>query len=195
MKITCQACEAKYTIADEKVQGKVAKIRCKKCGATIVVNGPGASAEGGTGEGAAAGADGAVYTVSVADGDQRTMTVGELVAAHQQGVVTGETYVWAEGMDDWLPIASVPALSAALSGGDVGGAVPMAAPSVDIPAPEPSAEPRPAAAAARREAGRGKAFDLFGGAAQAGSEEEVATSARQSQPPSSRRSSPPGGGG
>lgn len=39
MKITCQSCAAKYTIADEKVAGKTVKIRCKKCGATIVVNG------------------------------------------------------------------------------------------------------------------------------------------------------------
>ena len=48
MKITCQACAAKYTIADDKVLGKIVKIRCKKCGATIVVNGndPSASAGG-----------------------------------------------------------------------------------------------------------------------------------------------------
>ena len=48
MKITCQACAAKYTIADEKVLGKVVKIRCKKCGATIVVNGndPAAASSG-----------------------------------------------------------------------------------------------------------------------------------------------------
>ena len=39
MKIACQSCQAKYTIADEKVVGKVVKIRCKKCGTTIVVNG------------------------------------------------------------------------------------------------------------------------------------------------------------
>ena len=39
MKIACQSCQAKYTIADEKVVGKVVKIRCKKCGSTIVVNG------------------------------------------------------------------------------------------------------------------------------------------------------------
>ena len=35
MKIQCQSCQAKYTIADEKVLGKVVKIRCKKCGATV----------------------------------------------------------------------------------------------------------------------------------------------------------------
>ena len=39
MKITCQSCQAKYTIADEKVLGKIVKIRCKKCSSTIVVNG------------------------------------------------------------------------------------------------------------------------------------------------------------
>ncbi len=39
MKITCQSCQAKYTIADEKVAGKTVKIKCKKCGATIVVHG------------------------------------------------------------------------------------------------------------------------------------------------------------
>jgi predicted Zn finger-like uncharacterized protein len=39
MKVTCQSCQAKYTIADEKVRGKVAKIRCKKCGTTILVDG------------------------------------------------------------------------------------------------------------------------------------------------------------
>ncbi len=41
MKITCQSCQSKYNVADEKVQGKIVKIRCRKCGATIVVNGAG----------------------------------------------------------------------------------------------------------------------------------------------------------
>ena len=39
MKIVCDACGAKYSIADEKVAGKVFKIRCKKCGESIVVRG------------------------------------------------------------------------------------------------------------------------------------------------------------
>jgi predicted Zn finger-like uncharacterized protein len=37
MKIVCDACQAKYSIADEKVQGKAFKIRCKKCNHIIVV--------------------------------------------------------------------------------------------------------------------------------------------------------------
>src|SRR5262245_52693152 len=46
MKIVCDNCATKYSIADEKVKGKVFKIRCKKCSHIIVVRG---------GEGAAAG--------------------------------------------------------------------------------------------------------------------------------------------
>jgi len=37
MKIVCDACQAKYSIADEKIQGKSFKIRCKKCNHIIVV--------------------------------------------------------------------------------------------------------------------------------------------------------------
>ena len=39
MKISCPACQAKYSIADEKVTDRLAKIRCRKCGATIVIDG------------------------------------------------------------------------------------------------------------------------------------------------------------
>ena len=39
MKIICENCSAKYSIADEKVRGKVFKIRCKKCGESIVIRG------------------------------------------------------------------------------------------------------------------------------------------------------------
>src|SRR3954453_20395055 len=39
MKIVCGSCQAKYSIADEKVAGKVFKIRCKKCSEVIVVRG------------------------------------------------------------------------------------------------------------------------------------------------------------
>src|SRR5690349_557432 len=101
MKILCQACAAKYTIADEKVVGKVIKIKCKKCGAPIVVNGNDPSAlaaatappdddDGGAtrvvnqapdfaqaAAGAPAGND---WTVSVADDDQRSMTTDQVVA-------------------------------------------------------------------------------------------------------------------
>ena len=117
MKITCQACAAKYTIADDKVAGKVVKIRCKKCGATIVVNGNDPSAAAGAPEPArfdyaSQGSQGEAWTVNVADGDQRTMTDQEIGEAYQQGVVTDETFCWKDGMNDWLPLREIEQLYA-----------------------------------------------------------------------------------
>jgi predicted Zn finger-like uncharacterized protein len=120
MKITCQSCQSKYNVADEKVQGKIVKIRCRKCGATIVVNGTGAAAASGAAasDASANGTAGAgQWHVNVSDNDQRTMSLGELVSAYNAGVVTQETYIWSDGMDDWRPLAEVEAVVAALQNG------------------------------------------------------------------------------
>jgi predicted Zn finger-like uncharacterized protein len=39
MKVPCGQCPAKYAIADERIHGKKVRIRCKRCGAGIVVDG------------------------------------------------------------------------------------------------------------------------------------------------------------
>ncbi|MBW1762086.1 MAG: zinc-ribbon domain-containing protein, partial [Deltaproteobacteria bacterium] len=39
MKIVCDSCGAKYSIADEKVAGKIFKIRCKKCSSVLELRG------------------------------------------------------------------------------------------------------------------------------------------------------------
>ncbi len=127
MKIACQSCQAKYTIADEKVLGKIVKIRCKKCGATIVINGneqegatqavdTGAQQGGGVYD-YTAGGGGESWTVNVSDGDQRTMTTAEIIDAFRGGVVNDETYCWKDGMADWLPLREVPELASALQNG------------------------------------------------------------------------------
>src|SRR5262249_47339186 len=121
MKISCQSCQAKYTIADEKVLGKIVKIRCKKCSATIVINGNeqggalSASAEGAVVDYTASGAE--QWTVNVADGDQRSMTVAEIVTEYRTGVINDETFCWKDGMADWLPLREIDSLSAACGGG------------------------------------------------------------------------------
>ena len=217
MKITCQACAAKYTIADEKVLGKIVKIRCKKCGATIVVNGNDPSANAGAAgvepprafDYVAQGAHGDSWTVNVADGDQRTLTDGEIADAYHAGIVDDETFCWKDGMTDWLPIREIEQLAAACSAtravvnhpstvppGDGVTKIQEAGPGLFAASPPPAtyAAPRPGAmgngarmapaqaAAARRTGGRAPAADLFGGAAQAGSEEDVMTSAPVGMP-------------
>ncbi len=122
MKIACQSCQAKYTIADEKVLGKVVKIRCKKCSATIVINGnesQGAEApqEGGGVLDFTGPASNEQWTVNVADGDQRTMLAAEIVKEYRAGVITDETYCWKDGMADWLPLREIDQLYGAASVG------------------------------------------------------------------------------
>jgi predicted Zn finger-like uncharacterized protein len=121
MKITCQSCQSKYTVSDEKVQGKTVKIKCRKCGATILVNSGGVTtsapadpvslSSGGQADG------GASYLVNVTEGEQRSMTLVEIVAAYQGSVVTADTYVWADGMGDWAPLGQVDTIVAALHAG------------------------------------------------------------------------------
>ena len=177
MKISCQSCQAKYTIADEKVLGKVVKIRCKKCGATIVINGneAQASAEGGGDQvfdyTAAPGTE--QWTVNVNDGDQRTLTVQEVVAEYRAGVINDETFCWKDGMGDWLPLREI----AALHGECTGGLRPSLSP--DVPTSGYGAQHDPMASLATRpmeqhEAGGGGIGALFG-SSDAGATEENPT--------------------
>ena len=213
MKIACQSCPAKYTIADDKVVGKIVKIRCKKCNATIVVNGneAGAAAD----EGATAlyqGSQDDVWTVNVAEGDQRTMSTAEVIDAHRAGVVNDETYLGKGGIVGGRRISEVEAFTGSLAaseigGGDFGGLADLgydepndertlAAPAGvinaaiaamgNVPSPLGSSAPAPAAgtpAAARRAGGRGAGGDLFGSAASAGAEDGVLTSAGAAKDP------------
>jgi len=144
MKLTCHSCGAKYTVSDDKIQGKTVKMKCRKCGSTIVVGGSqtDAGAQGGADDAGASPPAGS-FLVNVTDGDQRTMSLAEIVDAHRAGVVTDDTYVWADGMTDWQAIAEHAEIAGALRG-DV---VPAAGsqPSMhSVPAP---AEPVAAAAA------------------------------------------------
>jgi predicted Zn finger-like uncharacterized protein len=140
MKIQCQSCQAKYTIADEKVLGKVVKIRCKKCSSTIVIN-------GNEHQQAEDGADTHVFdyasqsneqwTVNVADGDQRTMTIAEIASEYRTGVVNDETYCWKDGMTDWLPVREIDQIYGAIKLGGAAAREEIVAQSV----PPPQAAP------------------------------------------------------
>jgi len=136
MKIVCGNCEAKYSIADEKVQGKVFKIRCKKCGEVIVVRGtdqqvqqhaeiPVAQPAGlsrpasddfesrGFGQPAFTGGpeEAEIWHV-VIEGEQRgPMTQRQLGEFIQGGHVDAESYVWRDGFDDWMALRDVSELA------------------------------------------------------------------------------------
>jgi predicted Zn finger-like uncharacterized protein len=205
MKITCQSCQSKYNVADDKVQGKVVKIRCRKCGSTIVVNGTNVTAANGAAEAtdvpppvdasARPGETADPWHVNVAENDQRTMSLAELVEAYNSGTVTQDSFIWTEGMGDWKPLGEVEAVVSALhanasesaAGAREEPAVALAsaypAPAAQVPAsafpapvsydPAPvlaaaaAAEPSPAKAEGRRAAVKreGRGRDLFGSGA------------------------------
>jgi predicted Zn finger-like uncharacterized protein len=163
MKIICQACQSKYTIADDKIQGKVAKIRCRQCGATVLIDGSvsgGAQTDGSATTSPTPAAAG-LWLVNVAEGDQRSMRTQEIVDAYNTSQITAETYVWKDGFTDWLPIGQVAELVDALQNASHAGAA------------APAAYQAPTEAA-RREAPRGRAGDLFRGGAK---DDDVSTSA------------------
>lgn len=209
MKISCQSCAAKYTIADEKVVGKVIKIKCKKCSATIVVNGndPAVLAQLAAGEGYSAEDQAATqlatrppsdlglanpdeWTVSVTDDDQRTMTTAQILSEYANGGLTADTFVWKDGMGDWLPLQQVPELQPLLAATGNGGGYAAPAPAhahgslggYEAPAAATpmAAAAAPAVAAAAAKRGSRASIDLFGG----GLAEEVARPAAPMPPPS-----------
>ncbi len=116
MKIVCDSCGTKYSIADEKVRGKVFKIRCKKCSHIIVVRG-GESAP----EASAPAADGGWHVV--VDGEQvGPLADAEVRAKIEQGEIKADTYTWKEGFADWVKLSAVPEFAGLVVGDDIAAA-------------------------------------------------------------------------
>ncbi len=110
MKIVCDSCGTKYSISDDKVRGKVFKIRCKKCSHIIVVRGTNETA-------AAAPSPAATPAVApvadgwhlVVDGDQvGPVSESDIRARLERGEINAETYLWKEGFADWLKLSAIP---------------------------------------------------------------------------------------
>jgi len=128
MKIVCDACQAKYSIADEKIQGKAFKIRCKKCNHIIVVKTAGEGAAATSAAHAAEKPKAAVVPAAAApapdqgvwhvvvDGEQvGPLTEAEVKDRLRQGKINSDTLVWKEGFADWMQLSTVPDLTAILA--------------------------------------------------------------------------------
>lgn len=138
MKVICSSCQAKYNIADEKVAGKVVKIKCKKCAATILINGAGPSDDPDVGAVSVSQRDMAAlhtsselvdedgatrvfntsttgmtaapgeWTITAPDGGQRSLSTAQIKGELASGALPPDTYVWKEGMADWQPLSTLP---------------------------------------------------------------------------------------
>lgn len=120
MKIICDNCRTKYSIADEKVMGKVFKIRCKKCQNIIVVRGNQEQPEpepalAATPDGAYSDQQDAAAAYQeapewhvVIDGEQvGPMTVAEVTERFQIGEINENSYIWKETFSDWRRLGDV----------------------------------------------------------------------------------------
>jgi predicted Zn finger-like uncharacterized protein len=212
MKVTCQACSAQYTIADDKVKGRKVKIRCKACQTPIVVDGQNPPPDAGSGASepppaldpfapeTAVNAEADVWNVNLSDTDSRTMTTAEVLDGFRSGLVTPDAFVWKDGMADWVAIMDCVELAPLLAGptdppAPVVGQTPFAPPVAAAPAaaaPKVGAMPNLAggaaavggAVAARAASAKAPAADLFGDIDVAGGESEVdvSTSASRGAP-------------
>jgi predicted Zn finger-like uncharacterized protein len=108
MKIVCDSCGTKYSISDDKVRGKVFKIRCKKCSHIIVVRGTNDAAPATATPAAAAPAEGGGWHL-VVDGDQvGPVSEADIRGRIERGEINAETYLWKEGFADWLKLSAIP---------------------------------------------------------------------------------------
>ncbi len=128
MKFLCDRCKTRYSIADERVRGKILKIRCKNCSAVITVregmDEPADWASPAPGDGAPEGTPPSPRAKDATtpppppalqeewylslDGHQE----GPFALTEAQGWVSAKAtdedlFCWSEGFDDWLPIEKV----------------------------------------------------------------------------------------
>jgi predicted Zn finger-like uncharacterized protein len=206
MKIVCDACSAKYSIADDKVKGKVFKIRCKKCSNIIVVRGNAGGAEEpaapvydqketrvydyqGYDESAAGASavEDAVWHLVIDQEQVGPLAAAEIQRRYAAGEIDGDTYIWREGFADWQPLNAVDAFAGLLGG--AAAALPSAPRGEDAGmfggagAPDEGGTARSdpgdlfaAAGAGAEEAGDDAGADLFGGAARGGKAAAAAAS-------------------
>lgn len=141
MKFHCDSCNARYSIPDERVRGKVLKVRCKSCSAIITVR---EDAEPEAPESAAQ-APGAPVAPSavVADVDWYMSIGGEQTGPMKLPVATAwvakqapgvEIYCWYDGFGDWKPVTEVAAFA---------GARPRPSQPIAAPAARPGSAPPP----------------------------------------------------
>ncbi len=164
LKFSCERCSTRYSISDEKVRGKILKIRCKTCSNIVVVReatlagqepgqaqAPSLQAERAASTGGG-GTSAPAQTVSpppsalpelewfVAIKGKQHGPVGREGVARlfRDGTITDRSYLWHDGMAAWTRLREVPQFASLVQQAAV--AVPPPRPPPPRPPPPPQAE-------------------------------------------------------
>jgi len=165
MKFSCDRCQTRYSIGDDKVRGKVLKIRCKTCGHIVVVReqlptvqgeasgyavpqmasaGAGAVAAGATAGSAPPPsppsfsppqAGGIEWFVAIKGKQHGPASAEEVARLYREGQISERSYLWHEKLPAWTRLRELPEFAAVLAAGP-GPVRPPAPP----PPPEEGAE-------------------------------------------------------
>lgn len=163
MKFSCDRCQTRYSIGDDKVRGKVLKIRCKTCGHIVVVReqlptvqgeasgyavpqmasaGTGSVSVGsGTGPSLSLSSPppqaGAVEWFIAIKGKQHGPASADDVARlFREGQITDRSYLWHEGLPAWTRLKELPAFASLVAEGPA----PARRPPLPPPPPPEGAE-------------------------------------------------------
>lgn len=150
MKFVCDRCQTRYSISDEKVRGKVLKIRCKTCSnivvvretsqaaAQAVVNAPAATTPPpppGTGAAPPAAID---WWVAIKGEQKGPMKAAAVEQLYRAGQISAKSYAWHDGLANWVRLRELPAFAHLAAEGASAPPVPASAPP---PPPADAASP------------------------------------------------------
>jgi predicted Zn finger-like uncharacterized protein len=164
MKFSCERCQTRYSIGDDKVRGKVLKIRCKTCGHIVVVReqlptvqgeasgyavpqmasaGTGSvSITGGTGPSVAMSsspppqAGGVEWFIAIKGKQHGPASADEVARLYREGQITERSYLWHEGLPAWTRLKELPAFASLVAEGPA----PARRPPLPPPPPPEGAE-------------------------------------------------------
>jgi predicted Zn finger-like uncharacterized protein len=110
MNVACSVCFARYTVPDDKVTGRRVRMKCKRCGESITVDGTTSSSQA-----APLAASPLLWSVTQPSGRRDKLSTEQLLERYAKNEMEPRTLVWRKGMVKWLPPEFVPELAQALA--------------------------------------------------------------------------------
>lgn len=111
MKAICDTCGARYRIPEEKLEGKILRIRCRKCDNVFTVRDEEPAASASAPPGGAAQGD---WFFAINGESFGPYTEDEILHRFESGRLERNTHVWRQGMDAWMPVEDYAPFAAAI---------------------------------------------------------------------------------